>query len=350
MDALNITGSDPSVGFAALKSSLDRRISSDIKTDTGAIPSNLETQRVDLASARSSLSVDSMTYRRSERTTLYIRTREGDVVRLKFRSREALKLESSRTSDGESVRTELELSAKSKSTLSVQVRGNLNAEELAAIQSAIEQAGVIAEEFFAGDLAAAFDSVAALDIDGSQLARVTLNVRAREHLTYSSYRATTSTPESYTPLTDIPVMRTPLVETVAPQQPGEILMESASGTEVVSGGVTTIEQAEEPQDERVPAEPLAVGAPAMPGLSFVRDFLTRLTDVLGQSHDEGVPGQSYAKISASIDVSLKLRIFQSTLLVFAEARPDEPAPLPELVPETIDELVAQLQGPLDQVA
>ena len=55
--------------------------------------------------------------------------------------------------------------------------------------------------------------------------------------------------------------------------------------------------------------------------------------------------------AGALDVSLRIRIVQSTLVTLAQARAEEEAPLPELVPETLDALAAREEAPpLDQMA
>lgn len=127
-----------------------------------------------------------ISYRRSEKTTLVIKTQEGDLVRLSFKARDTAAGTIATATDGESELTELTLAAKSSTRLAVFVKGDLNADELAAIQSVVEQAGSLAREFFGGDSEAAFAQAAALEIDGAQLAKVALKMRVREQLAYSA--------------------------------------------------------------------------------------------------------------------------------------------------------------------
>ena len=131
-------------------------------------------------------SAASLRYRRSEKTTLQIRTQEGDVVRIKFQARESLRVKAERGGEADPESTELELSARSSSKLSIKTQGHLNAGELAAIRDAVDQATQIADGFFAGDLQAAFETASAFDVDGEQLARVKLKLRVRERVAYTA--------------------------------------------------------------------------------------------------------------------------------------------------------------------
>ena len=92
-------------------------------------------------------------YRRAERTTLQSRTQEGDLVSLKFRVKDALSARSATVDNGETTVAELRVCARSSTRLKLSVQGDLNVDELAAIQSIVEQAGTLANEFYAGGTA-----------------------------------------------------------------------------------------------------------------------------------------------------------------------------------------------------
>jgi hypothetical protein len=96
----------------------------------------------------------------------------------------------------------------------------------------------------------------------------------------------------------------------------------------------TEEPASSPEAEAEPLERLFA-------LRTIGEFIDRLLDSLGGN--EGTPQQD------SLQLSLKIRIVQSTLLAISLTRPAEEAPLPELLPELLDALAEQEQAPLDQV-
>ena len=128
----------------------------------------------------SSASVLSYESELRQRSTIRIRTQEGDIVRLDLRRVEESSLRDVSISDesGSFTSTEIELNSRTRTML--KVKGDLNEAEFAAIQSVFEQAESIADEFFNGDLAAAFDMAAGIQFDAEQLARV--NMRFREKL------------------------------------------------------------------------------------------------------------------------------------------------------------------------
>src|SRR5690606_13188218 len=101
------------------------------------------------------MSVASLRYRRSERAALYIETQEGDIVRLRDKVSSGLDGRVGQAR-GECDVGELGVKARSDVRIRFTVEGDLNAEELAAIRSVVEQVGGLAEELFAGDAAEAF--------------------------------------------------------------------------------------------------------------------------------------------------------------------------------------------------
>ncbi len=146
------------------------------KLDGGLDELDEETSR----NVRSEASVLSVDTRLRQRSTIRIRTQEGDVVRLDLRRAERLSAEDVAVADerGLATRTEVSLSSRSRFTLSV--RGDLSEAEFAAIRGVFVQAEAVADEFFGGDLSAAFALASNLEIDTEQLARVNLRFRSQE--------------------------------------------------------------------------------------------------------------------------------------------------------------------------
>lgn len=126
-----------------------------------------------------------LNYKRSEKTSIMIRTQDGDVVRLRIARRESAELKAGTSEDGEQQLTELEFRTRSSLKLGVFIKGELDADELGAIRSVVEQAGGLAREFFAGGSAEAFAAASKLEIDGQQLAKVALRLRVREQFGYA---------------------------------------------------------------------------------------------------------------------------------------------------------------------
>jgi hypothetical protein len=291
-------------------------------------------------------SAATLRYRRTERTALYIETQEGDLVRLKIKVRDSLTANAGQ--DGDTTVADTELNGKSSVKIRFSVEGDLNADELAAIRSVVEQASALAEEFFAGDLTQAFAAAQSLEFDGAELARVGLRLSVRESLTYSA--AGTYRPVPTTVATSPSALPAP-----APaEQPAEPAAIAAPST-VAEPEATTAPVASEPVEapgSEAPATPPASDpvAPsrdvASQALAAIADFVAQLLESLTEA-----PVAEDGASAASIELSLKVRIFQSIVLNVAPTQaPESPSEgaadgLP-LVADTLDALAAAEQ-PID---
>lgn len=107
-----------------------------------------------------------------ERGVLEIHTLEGDVVKIDFRNSTSVRLGSAEGASG----TQDSLKVRISERTSLQVEGDLNPAELAAIGDLVRKVDTLANEFFAGDVEQAFAAAADLKIDGSQLADYSLQL------------------------------------------------------------------------------------------------------------------------------------------------------------------------------
>lgn len=281
----------------------------------------------------------SLRYRRTEKVGLFIQTQEGDSVRLRFKTKETLKLDAAQVQAGDETTNAVELRSRNNSKISISIKGDLNADELAAIQQAFEQATALAGEFFAGGVDAAFEGAAALNFDAEQLARVHLRARSSERLTYSArgFGSEPTIPE--TPETP------PEIEVPAEGAPAEMDIDGSGADEQVDPGAggAEIEEALAPSESEESSEGMESEEPqALDPRQIIGDFLSRLTQALA--------GDSDSQTTGALDFSLKIRVFRSTLLTLSETRAPEEPGIPELVPDTLDALAEQEQPPLNEVA
>lgn len=136
---------------------------------------------------------------RSSTFDLEVTTREGDKLKISIAQASAswsstsASASSTRTSGngGTSTSTSAQASASSGSLQiggwSVQIEGNLNDDEKAALTDLLGQVQDISSKFYSGDLSGAFDRALALDMNGEQLASMSLN------LSQTTYAQATST-------------------------------------------------------------------------------------------------------------------------------------------------------------
>ncbi|MFO1402238.1 MAG: hypothetical protein U1F06_04280 [Steroidobacteraceae bacterium] len=127
-----------------------------------------------------------------ERTTLRFVTQQGDVVELELRARARMGVAAASGSAGDATVTAASGRVVGGASLEIHVRGDLDDQELAAIGAVLGKVEALASQFHAGDVAAAFAAAGALQIDGSQLASVAVDLR--QSLRVQAAAATTSTP------------------------------------------------------------------------------------------------------------------------------------------------------------
>lgn len=136
---------------------------------------------------------------RSSTFDMEVTTREGDKLKISIAQASAnwsstsASASSTRTSGngGTSTSTSAQASASSGSLQiggwSVQIEGNLNDDEKAALTDLLGQVQDISSKFYSGDLSGAFDRALALNMNGDQLASMSLN------LSQTTYAQATST-------------------------------------------------------------------------------------------------------------------------------------------------------------
>lgn len=115
-----------------------------------------------------------------EASTIRIRTQEGDTVKIRLRNVEQFSATDTSQSGPEGTAKSTRVDASQSRRVSFKVEGDINSEERAAIEDVLAQASEIADEFFGGDIAAAFENAADFEFDSEQLQRVNLRFRVQE--------------------------------------------------------------------------------------------------------------------------------------------------------------------------
>lgn len=115
-----------------------------------------------------------------EASTIRIRTQEGDTVKIRLRNVERFSATDSSRSGPDGTATSTRVDASQSRRVSFTVDGDINNDERAAIEDVLAQASEIADEFFGGDIAAAFENAAEFEFDSEQLQRVNLRFRVQE--------------------------------------------------------------------------------------------------------------------------------------------------------------------------
>ena len=111
-------------------------------------------------------------------------TQEGDKVVINAISDSQLYEQSYSSANENGASSIYSSSEQSSSGYSFSVQGDLNEAEMAAIEDLLGQVNSLADEFYDGDLATAFDMALELESDGDQIADFSLNLRQQQVQSY----------------------------------------------------------------------------------------------------------------------------------------------------------------------
>ncbi len=304
-----------------------------------ALGSEVENNRVSTAEV---LNVERRTRSSSN---IQIRTQAGDVVRINVVDAAKFKAEDAFSNNEFGEIRETSVSLKERSGLRITVKGDLNDEELAAIEDVFEQASEIAEDFFDGDIEAALAEAQDFGFDSDQLRNVRLRFREFESqtVTFARERVETGLPATPQPAfspvnpTDFaPFVNRPVIEVggdVEPKavaQPEPVAPKSPEPeTEVVPD-----DDADDPSVAATPGAPEVDAAvdPREKFLSLIGDFLSSVREGFNGS-EAGEPRRFF------FSETFKLKLLAETVRVQAPVADDAAA---TLVGDAIDEVAASL--------
>ncbi len=128
-----------------------------------------------------------------QRASFQFVTQEGDVVNLTVRSRASIASSAASVQDATGSASATRTTMVASARLSVEVHGNLNDKELAAIKDVLGQVETLADKFFGGDVQAAFAASASLHIDSTQLASMSLDLSSRLRVRGAAQSTTAAT-------------------------------------------------------------------------------------------------------------------------------------------------------------
>jgi hypothetical protein len=128
-------------------------------------------------------------YQRRESASLEIRTQQGDVVELRIRNRSELEVESAYYRDGELSAASFAVEQESRLEFEIDIDGELNAEESAAVRALVTRAESLANRFWNTDVGQAFELGAALDYDESLLAGFRMHLAVAERYTLAGFQS-----------------------------------------------------------------------------------------------------------------------------------------------------------------
>jgi hypothetical protein len=164
-----------------------------------------------------------------ERFSLDILTAEGDRVSIRFKSLTVTDVAAAQVSDGQNTSTAVQASVISRGRFKVEVDGDLNEAERAAMGDLLDKVDDIAEDFFGGDVQEAFAAAARVGLDSDALSAFSLRLSyskstamaAKAYATTAaltdapSAPATPVVPAASKPVTTDPVAPTKVADVVA---------------------------------------------------------------------------------------------------------------------------------------
>ena len=119
----------------------------------------------------------SMEASRSQRLSLQVTTRDGDTVTLLLSSSRGLSQNASLLVTADGATFSVERSVYTSSRFSLSVEGELDAQEVEAIQSLMKRVDKLAERFFEHGMQAAFAKAMAMELDGETLVSFSLDMQ-----------------------------------------------------------------------------------------------------------------------------------------------------------------------------
>ncbi len=129
-------------------------------------------------------------YESAESFSLKVRTQDGDNVTIRFANTESYESSLGYFSNGEGTSaTAFSIDRSQKSSFQFSVTGDLDDDEISALQNLIQEINLIADDFFDGDVQAAFEQASEFEMDKTELASMRLTLkRSEEYSTVSAYQ------------------------------------------------------------------------------------------------------------------------------------------------------------------
>lgn len=159
-----------------------------------------------------------------ERFSLDVLTAEGDRVSIRFKSLSVTEVAAAQVSDAESTSTAVQASVISRGRFKVEVDGDLNAAERAAIGDLLDEVDDVAQDFFGGDVQAAFAAASRVGLDSDALSAFSLRLSYSRSVAVQAYAKTAAIGAPATPATPAPAptVPAPSVSASTPAAPSQV--------------------------------------------------------------------------------------------------------------------------------
>lgn len=193
--AIASTASQESANQPPVNNNVSRRSSTNSSSSTNT-NNRADTKNDFPAQFKNDFLLNRSTFLRQDSIDLQLRTQDGDIINVSFLASQANTSRSRSSSftnnDNQSVDFSRSFSRSfSQTELQISVQGEIDAGELAALESLLNQAADIATAFFSGQDSEAFNQALALDIDSEEIAGFSLDLQTRELLQVSERQKST---------------------------------------------------------------------------------------------------------------------------------------------------------------
>ena len=190
-----------------------------------------------------------------QRGELQIHTKEGDLITLRFSNKVAAAVSSQQSTQGGTTQQSTSIDLHSRSRVSVEIKGDLNSDELAAVNDLVGKVSDLASQFYGGDVGATLTQATNLSYDTTQLADYSLNLHLKQSIRAYAQQVQLS-PPAPAPV-PVPAPTVPVVGVV----PAEVPTADAA-PEAVPAEVTPVEAAPADPDSSPAVAEAPVGAVA----------------------------------------------------------------------------------------
>jgi hypothetical protein len=283
-------------------------------------------------------SATAASFREIDKANLQLLTTEGDVVTISLRAKSGFDAVGASATGSAGLAAYASVSSYSSSQFRVSVQGNLNTDELKAINDVLGQVSQVASQFFSGNVSQAFSSAASLGFDPKEIAGFALDLSQRTSLSLASVSdggPSPTVPSPATPGTTTPTLPTtlPATDTTTP---------ATAATTPATDTTTPVVVANPPSTAATDATsgttttPVSGPSPGDAAQSLI-DFLQKALDALGGATTSG---------SVQISAKAKLTLLQSTVGATTSSSPEQTAAdfLKSVLAALIDPLTKKLDG------
>jgi hypothetical protein len=324
LDALDPPGTGASQGTSGSSSGSDGSAAS-ASTVGPAVPStpsvSASSPSTSNASGFASASSANTSGAVFEAGALQLVTAQGDRVTIRFREGAAF---ATGAAGAASEATTAPSALLAEGRVQISVRGNLNADELKAINDLLSQVDSLASQFFSGDLQGAFSAAAALNADPGEIARYSL------HLTYAQLGVgpVASTPATSTVPAAPVAPAAPAASSDAGSTSSDASAASSGDADGTSGdGSNTSGSASPSTGTDSSSAPTSSASPQQTIGSFIQDVLGKLAAATG--------GGSF-----NFSMKWKLELLASALPSYAPSAQSASAPSTQLASATLKSLAS----------